>query len=101
MAGNLNSGRSYLITAVRSTAVPFFEGGKTAREDEVNHMHHSKETAFKSPLSLHNSPQRRRRRRRRPCRRQCSEPYTDMHKDFNFGTIKSSFQAIINCIINR
>ena len=38
------------------------------KEDEVNHMHHSKETAFK--LSLHNFPSR------------------FMHKDFNFGTIK-------------
>ena len=47
---------TYYVPSVRSTAVPFFEGGKTAREDEVNHMHHSKETAFKSPLSLHNSP---------------------------------------------
>ena len=51
-----NQRRAYYVPSVRSTAVPFFEGGKTAREDEVNHMHHSKETAFKSPLSLHNSP---------------------------------------------
>lgn len=44
------------------------------KEDEVNHMHHSKETAFK--LSLHNFPSR------------------FMHKDFNFGTIKPSISLV-------